>query len=94
VDLIFDSLFSLICVLAWPLFAIRRLIDIRHSLLWMVPISVPLVIPLLAVCYGWTSIVIRVSLAIALAVQLPLMLLPPRKDLDAALIEGVARPRP
>jgi len=92
--LVFDSLFPLICVLVWPLFAIRRLIDIRRSLLWMVPISVPLAIPLLAVFCGWSSIVIRVSLAIALAIQLPLMLLPPRKDLDATQVEGAAESRP
>ncbi|MGD0787042.1 MAG: hypothetical protein ABR898_03585 [Terracidiphilus sp.] len=70
------------------------MIDIRRSLLWMVPISVPLAIPLLAVFCGWSSIVIRVSLAIALAIQLPLMLLPPRKDLDATQVEGAAESRP
>jgi uncharacterized membrane protein YhaH (DUF805 family) len=90
--------FSLICflafVLAWPLLTLRRLIDLRLNLFWMVPISVPLAVALLAIWIGWTSVVIPLSLAVALVVQLPLMLLPPHKNSAATQAESSDGSRP
>jgi uncharacterized membrane protein YhaH (DUF805 family) len=63
----------------WPLFTIRRLIDIRRSRLWILPIILPIIVAMIASFEGWT-LVSRIVNGLAFIFQLPLILLPISKD--------------
>jgi uncharacterized protein YqhQ len=87
VDFAFNLFFLSICLLVWPLLALRRLIEIRASRLWILPILVPIAMGLFCAFKGW-PLALRITNLVAFAVQSPLMFLPPRKDLDATQVEG------
>jgi uncharacterized membrane protein YhaH (DUF805 family) len=79
-EFIFDCMIFFSLIFLWPLFTVSRLIDIRRSRLWILPILLPIVAALIAALEGRT-IVSRIAFGLALAFQLPLILLPKPKDL-------------
>jgi hypothetical protein len=87
VDFAFNLFFLSICLLVWPLLTLRRLIEIRASRLWILPILLPIAVGFFCAFKGW-PIALRITNLVAFSVQLPLMFLPPLKELDATQVEG------
>ena len=77
-----DIAFFAICALVWPLATIMRLLELQLSPLWVLPLLAPLAVTVLATYAGWL-LEARVVAGIAIVAQLPLMLLSPRKGLQA-----------
>ena len=73
--LVFDSIMLLIFIFMWPLLTIRRLITLKFSRLWILPILVPIVVAMLAGAKGW-RLVLTIALELAFVFQLPLVVLP------------------
>jgi len=65
----------LIFIFMWPLLTIRRLITLKFSRLWILPILVPIVVAMLAGAKGW-RLVLTIALELAFVFQLPLVVLP------------------
>jgi hypothetical protein len=63
-----------------------RLTDLSVSLLWVLPISIPLVFYVLAIYQHWLPLHFYLTVAFVFGAQLPFLILPSRKDLVATLI--------
>jgi uncharacterized membrane protein YhaH (DUF805 family) len=91
-----DSVFYLICyiffVLVWLLMTVGRLHELRLSLLWILSILVPQFVLVLSLRADWGWLPLG-AFVIALAVQLPLIFLSPRKDLTTTEIASFDGPR-
>jgi uncharacterized membrane protein YhaH (DUF805 family) len=98
-EFIYNCVIFSFTVLMWPLFTIRRLIDIRRSRLWILPILLPVVIALIALFEG-RKLVFGIAAGLAFTFQLPLILLPISKDflslkeIMSPSIESSNRPKP
>ncbi len=74
---VYNLILAALFVLTWPILTIRRLIELRLNLLWIVPILAPLGISEWAHRYG-LSVLVAVGLVVQLFVLVPLTFLPPR----------------
>jgi hypothetical protein len=86
VHLVFNLIIAGLFVLTWPLLTIRRFVELRLSLLWIVPILTPFAISVLADRYG-LKIVTLVSLAVQFIVLATFALLPPRTALTTTQVD-------
>jgi uncharacterized membrane protein YhaH (DUF805 family) len=87
IDRIFSLAFFILFALAWPVFTAKRLFDLRHSWLWIFPISVPLLLALLLVGRH-QEIALRIVLDVGFLAQLPLFLMSAPKESAAIPPEG------
>jgi hypothetical protein len=88
--LIIAPLYALI----WPLATMRRLVYLRLSRLWTLPILLPLAFLALELYMHWSHKVDAIALLLSLAVQAPLVFLSPRKALTTteSVISGDSHP--
>ncbi len=82
---------TLIYAVSWPFVAAKRLGQLRLSLLWILPILLPLAVLMLALCEQW-RLTGAVALLVSLAAQAPLLWLSPREDSAARKDENQGWP--
>jgi uncharacterized membrane protein YhaH (DUF805 family) len=82
---------TLVYAVTWPFIAAKRLSDLGRSLLWILPILLPLGVLMLALCERWL-LTGAVALLVSLAAQAPLLWLSPRKGPVAVKDEKADRP--
>jgi hypothetical protein len=70
----------------WTIFTLRRLVDLRLNRLWIIPFALPLVFVVMTLKRG-PSIELGLVTVSALAVQLPLVLLPSRRNSESSKSE-------
>jgi amino acid permease len=91
------SVFDLVCysffILVWPLMTVGRLLELRLSLLWILPILVSLSVLVISLRENWGWVPLG-AFIVALAVQVPLVWLSPPKELAAAENTGGDRSYP
>jgi len=84
--LVFNLILAALFVLVWPLLTIRRLVELRLSLLWFVPILTPFAISMVANDYGMKVVVI-VGSTVQFFVLVALALIPPRAALSVTQVD-------
>jgi hypothetical protein len=82
---------ALVYAVTWPFVAAKRLTDLGRSLLWIIPVLLPLAVLMLALCERWL-LTGAVALLVSLAAQAPLLWLAPRNNAAPAKDENPERP--
>lgn len=85
----FLLIMSILFMIMWIVSTAKRLVDLRISQLWILPILVSLVLFVMAIFIHWPTYVF-VSMAILMfTAQLPLLLIPSRTDLTTESSDGL-----
>jgi hypothetical protein len=74
--LVFNIVFLMFSVFAWPLLTIGRLTELHLNRLWILPLLVPFAVATLATSKGW-PLVFRAALGVSFLIQLPLVIFSP-----------------